>query len=139
MRFAGQYEKVKQSSQEKRRVIMTKVFKKATVSLMLFALLVSQTGCLELWWRYPSSSTTSYMTNYRVQYYAQAYTLAMLTGITPFLILPGSSTAHSFVLPPPAETLLTYSILATLSTAYAFNGFGSTGNTIGSDFLTSTI
>lgn len=110
---------------------MVTYIKKGILGLMLIVLLVTQTGCLELYGRYETRTTLSYLATISIVHYAALYSVAMISALTQSPVRPGSSTPHSFVFSPPGDSLLTYQILVSFSTAFLFNTFGSPGNTVG--------
>jgi hypothetical protein len=110
---------------------MMNLIKKSIVSLMLISLLFCQTGCIELWSRYQQKTTLNYLATLLVTQYTALYSVAMISAFTQRSVQPGSSTPHSFVFAPPGDSLLTYQILVAFSTAFLFNTFGNTGDTVG--------
>ena len=111
---------------------MKKIIKKASLSIILLSLIFIQSGCIELWGRYQTSSpTSSYLTAYKIAMFAQVFSTTMLLATTPLTIKSGAKDPMTFVFPPQGPTLLTHSIMAVFSKAYAFQGFGTAGTKVG--------
>lgn len=104
---------------------MKRKAKKTAIVLFASVFLLTQTACTELWYRYAAVASLLYITTMALHYYAAPFNQAMVSNTPPAAepAEPGASTAHTMVLTPPGNTLLTRTILLTLSTAYAFHGF----------------
>lgn len=107
--------------------------RKSAMTLLAVVLLLSQSACNELYYRYSAILALTYLTAMSLSYHSALYNAAMVSNTPPSQgsVEPGSSTPHTIVMSPPGQSLLTRSILLSLSTAYVFNGFNALQGSLG--------